>query len=93
MSTKLFEIYAGFELHIICFRGQRLSYLFGYYGFGALKQRLQHQSNEAKSSDKYLTILVDLESEVFSSPAIAVLQLSAVGLVLESRPTCMMNMN
>ena len=93
VSTKLLEIYAGFELQIICFRGQRLSYLFGYYGFGALKQALQHQPYEAKSSDKYLIILVDLESEVFSSSAIAALQLSAVGLDLESRPTRIININ
>ena len=54
--------------------------------FGALKQGLQHQSYEAKSSIKNLTILIDSESEVITSTAIAALHLSAIGLDLESGP-------
>ena len=55
--------------------------------FGVLKLGLQHQRYEAKSSYKILMILVDLESEEFSSTAIAALWRSAIGLDLESGPT------
>ena len=61
--------------------------------FGALKQGLQYQRLEAKSSNKKLAIFVDSESEVFSSAAIAGLQLSAVGLDLESRPARIIDTN
>ena len=61
--------------------------------FCALKQGLQHQRYEAKSCNQNLTILVDSESEVFSSTAIAALQLSAVGLDFESRPTRIIDTN
>ena len=53
--------------------------------FGVLKQGFQHQRYDAKSSNKHLTILVDSESEVFSSTAIAASQLSEVDL--EIMPT------
>ena len=53
--------------------------------FGAVKQGFQHQTYDAKSSNKHLTILVDSESEVFSSTAIAASQLSEVDL--ETMPT------
>ena len=61
--------------------------------FGALKQGLQHQRYVAKSSNKNLTILFDSESEVFSLTAIAALQLSAIGLHLESRPIRIIHTN
>ena len=55
--------------------------------FGTLKQGLQHQSYEAKLSNKTLTILVNSESEEFSLTAIAAVKLSAAGLDLESWPS------
>ena len=54
--------------------------------FDATKQGLQHQRHEAKLRSKFNN-LVDAESEVFSLTTIAALQLSAVGLDLESRPS------
>ena len=60
---------------------------------GALNQGLQHQRYEAKSSNKSLTILVNSESEVFSSTASTALQLSVVGFDLESRPTRIIETN
>ena len=62
-------------------------------GFGALKQDLQHQRYEAKSSNKNLTILVDDKYEEISSTTIAALQLSAIGLDLEPRPTRIIDTN
>ena len=60
---------------MICFRGQRFYHnSSAIVAFGVQKQGLQNQRYEAKLSDKNLTILVDSEPEVFSSPAIAVLQ-------------------
>ena len=61
--------------------------------FGALEQGLQHQRYEAKLSNKNLTILVDSEFEVFSSTAIAALQLSAVGLDFKSIQTSIIHTN
>ena len=61
--------------------------------FGEQKQSNPHQRYEAKSRNQNLTILVDSESEVFSSTAIAALPLSAVGLDLQSKSTRILDTN
>ena len=57
------------------------------------KRRPNRPIYEAKSTNKNLTILVDSESEVFTSTAIAALQLSAFGLDFESRTTRIIDTN
>ena len=92
MSTELFEN-TELVLNFGLFASAVKDYIITLRLLWCAKSRPSTPPYEAKLSSKNLTILAGSESEVFSSTAIAALRLSAVGLYLESRPTCIIDPN